>query len=339
MYFYLRPERKESGQVNVLFGPFLIPRNALLKHHHDISNRRQLNESDYENLMQATEELTFYQCPFRSLDTEVEFRDEVSSIEYYEASNINKSSFTLNQWREYLCINKSQHNNYLTGRSKINGLLAIKIIDLLIPHSYVLERTAFALSNYSIGGVDVKDMSMQEFGQSSMELLDALKNGRDILLNFYWRCRSHVDLMQTYVYIKTAEERESRELIFSEWYRCPEYDAYSTTHSTSTIAGKKASRAKVMGLINLIKKYKDAEMTEGQRLSTQQMIQDGLSSLGHTGGKLTSDESLKFMEDILGLRHDNEGLTHKGFTHASAGVLYPIVDDPSDEDLGFNLLS
>lgn len=337
MYFYLRKSETEAGADRILFGPFLLPRNALISRHEDTGNRRQLSEQDYENLMAATEEMTFYQCPFKSLDIEVEFRDELSSIEYEEACTINKGDFSLEQWFDYLHINRTKHANYLTGRSKVDGLMASKIIDLFTPHSYILERTAFAISNYQIGNVAVKDLSMKEFGQSSIEMRDAINNGRDILLSYYWARRSHVDLMQTYIYIHTAEERENNDRVFSEWYRCPEYDAFTALGAGGTKKAK-ANKAKALSIIKLIKAYKESEFTDAQRESTQAMIQDGLALFGHTGSALSSDEALKFMEDILGIRYENEGYLHKGFTHASAGVLYPTKQDPSHEELGFTLM-
>lgn len=337
MYFYERTETTSDGSQKVIFGPYILPANTLLSR--DIQGEKKLGAADLKNLRAATKEMTIFTCPLLTIDSCVEYRHNLSPIEYDEMNRIHKGKFTQQEWLDYLGINQNTHYNMSASRKTIGHDVTKRLCDLLLPHSHILEMTAYALKEFTVDGLAVRDMSMQEFGAHSLALIKALRNGRDILLKYYWSQRSHIELMQIYVYVTTADYRKDIGVIFPTWHESPEYIAQSTAQKATSTKAKKADKFALLNMIKLMKTYKNKDLSEAQQMELNAIIQNGLRTLGYVGGELNKESALKYMENMLSLRGEDNDFCNGEFANAAAGVMFPIEQDDSEEDVGIILMN
>ncbi len=312
MYFYQITNHK--GQTEFV-GPYLLTRSDLLNRISNADSKKQypISEEDSLVLESAERELTLYNNARLPFDAVLRIRDRLTTYEYREVFEINAKSMSKEDWMIYCGINESQHLNYHSGRSVVKGGVCQKLHDLLISHSYVLESSAFALATLLIDGSPVHQLDYKAYGANSIKLLAALKSSRNLALEYYWSNRSHVDVMQTYIYNETYAQRkgsiDSMNQSLGNWMFTPEYSAFSATRDAKDKQHNKSrnvSNKNALNIFKLLQKSQDERLTPEQRQATKSLLQEVVGSLSAFGGMMSEADIMKWVESMVGRDTDHK---------------------------------
>lgn len=224
MYFY---KVEKNGRFTYR-GPYILGREELLEMDSVSSHKFGLSAEDREYLESAfSRAYRVHDSDFMELYSRLEIRDSISSHEYDEAYKYYQQGVELDEWLMLMGINQNQHWNLKSGRSKVPTLIAYKVADMLINHSYILESTGFLLSTMEIDGVRVLDYDQEAFGLHSPRLLQSVRNSYSLQLTYYWGRRTHHELCQAFVYMKTHDSRQATGDLSRSHTQSPEYFASS----------------------------------------------------------------------------------------------------------------
>ncbi|MEZ9700608.1 hypothetical protein AB4455_25945 [Vibrio sp. 10N.261.46.E12] len=311
MYFY--KHLNEDGQIEYV-GPFIRPRENLLDDVYkclESGKSTTLTEDELHILENSEKEVSIYAPNQIELSALIKFRKHLSHHEYRYIYECNKDAMNLSEWFEFIDINSSIHGNYLCGRSLVKGSTAKKLVDLMIAHSYLLEATAFKILRLHINGQKIEDMSRKEFGNNSLDVHKLLKCCRNIGLEYYWHQRSHIDLMQTAIYIETdALRREQmstgQSKFMTSWGDTAEFTAFAVKRNPkadhayehrSTVMTKKLSE-----LLNQLKATRYSNLSKSQIEASEALIVQSMKTLSIFTEVIEDSELLKMLDDLVGYK-------------------------------------
>ncbi|MFC5081172.1 hypothetical protein VTH8203_01636 [Vibrio thalassae] len=322
MYFYEIERVSENGFKKEIHGPFLVNARKLLELHESIGGKASLTVEDIDILQSAKKQYTLYENTPLPLDTDFIIRNRATMHEYKAVFTLNKPLYKLTDWLDYVGINESQHRNINSGRTTVGCGVLKKLHDILISHSFVLESTAFALSSLEIDGESVQGFDRNQFGDHAPTLLGALKSSRNIMLTYYWSSRSHIDLMQAYIYLSTFDMRRKSHYVNS-WYMSPEYYAFISRRAIKS--SKKLNKKMAIRLLELLKKHKDSDSTPEQKQALDDLIGDALSTLAFCGTTVSAEKKIETLEKLI--TGGQGGKRDLDFTYSASGLHVPENDD------------
>jgi hypothetical protein len=312
-------------------GPFLMSRTDMLKRIQkslSTDNRYHVSDEDLKVLQAQSEEFTVYSNHPLPLHATIKIRDQLSTIEYREVYEANQKAMSKDDWLNYCGITSTQHLNYSSGRSVVKGGLCRKLHDLLLAHSYIMEASAFVLAPLVISSKTVSDFSWEDYGLYAIKLLGALKSCRNLGLEFYWSQRSHIDVMQTYIYNSTYSTRkgtsERLEESLGNWMYTPEFSAFRASKDSGDKKSRKSSatdKAQEMQIFKLLKVSRDERLSAEQKEATGLLMKEALGSVSRFAEMSTPGELIRWLEKIL----PKDGNDQIAFTEASSSQV--CIDD------------
>lgn len=332
MYFYeIRDSKSIDADSSMIVGPYLLSRERLLTKQSQDGDFKKLSESDTRLLETATNEYTIYSDKILTLDMTYTCRDTLSAYEYEEVHQANKKAFDQKSWLAYMGITNSQHLNLLSGRTAVKNGVSRKLQELSTCNSYLLENSAFALSTLVVDGKAVREMTEREFGDAAINLFTSLRTSRHLGLTYFWNNRSHIDVMQTYIYLSTFDSRKNGKII-TTWSESPEYRAFLASSVNHRPAKATSKSKQKRALLELMTKYKESNLTEEQGKVLRELMETSLQAMAFCGGTYTSEDIYSYMEKILG---SAEGTSKSSldFTGGADGLLRPEED--VDDDIHF----
>lgn len=311
MYFY--KHLNDDGQIEYV-GPFVQPRENLLD---DVYNCLEsgkpttLTESEIDILENSDKEVSIYSPNQIELSAIVTIRKHLSHHEYRYIYESNKDAMKLSEWLEFTDINNSIHGNYLCGRSLVKGSAAKKLIDLMIAHSYLLEATAFKILRLHINGQKIEEMSRKVFGENSLQIHRVLKSCRNAGLEYYWQQRSHIELMQTAIYIETDNLRREQvstgqSKFMTSWGDTAEFSAFTVKRNTKADKAyddrSAAMSKKLSELLNQLKATRYSSLSQNQIEASEALIIQSMKTLSTFTEVTEGSELLKMLDDLLGYK-------------------------------------
>ncbi|CAH6936174.1 conserved hypothetical protein [Vibrio chagasii] len=311
MYFY--KHLNDDGQIEYV-GPFVQPREPLLEDVYKCQENGKLTtltEKEIYILENSDKEVSIYSPNEIELSAVVTIRKQLSHHEYRYIFECNKDAMKLSEWLEFNNANNSIHGNYLCGRSLVKGAAAKKLIDLMIAHSYVLEATAFKILRLHINDQKIEEMSRKEFGANSVQVHRILKSCRNIGLEYYWHQRSHIDLMQTSIYIETDAIRRDKanseqSKFMTSWGDTAEFSAFAVKRNhRADLAYEERSAVmsnKLCELLNQLKATRYANLSQSQIEASEALIVQSMKTLTTFTEVVEGSELLRMLDDLLGYK-------------------------------------
>ncbi|MEZ8238666.1 MULTISPECIES: hypothetical protein [Vibrio] len=289
MYFYRNQLADESYEY---VGPFVMAKEMLYEEVAKSERENKINtftESEMKVLETSTFEHSIYSINPMELNSKLSVRGHLSHYEYRYIYEANKEAMSIQEWLTFTEINNNKHLNYMSGRSLVKGALVKKLCDLMISHSYLLETTAFKLIRCVVDNRSVESLSRSEYGQYSVEFLRVLRSCKNAGLEYYWSCRSHVDLMQTRIYVETDSLRrnqsaDANETAFmSDFDKTSEFNAMNVKRNTASDKKYRNQRAteakKLAAIVTQLRATRLSKLSDEQRSASEELITNALRTL------------------------------------------------------------